>query len=151
MDSSSFLTVDDRLISVKQAVQYLQISGKLGQFIRDILRQDVIEQEIQAREEVEISPAITEQAIIDFRLKNQLTDQKKFQDWLNNSGTDYNTFHSTVAFGFKLEKLKNLIAEPKLAEYFIERKRLGQEFLVAQSDFLQREENEIQAKNRKDD
>jgi len=122
MDSSSFLTVDDRLISVKQAVQYLQISGKLGQFIRDILRQDVIEQEIQAREEVEISPAITEQAIIDFRLKNQLTDQKKFQDWLNNSGTDYNTFHSTVAFGFKLEKLKNLIAEPKLAEYFIERK-----------------------------
>ena len=33
---------------------------------------------------------------------------------------------------------------------FIERKRLGQEFLAAQSDFLQREENEIQAKREKD-
>ena len=33
---------------------------------------------------------------------------------------------------------------------FIERKRLGQEFLVAQSDFLQREENEIQAKREED-
>ncbi|MEM6401597.1 MAG: peptidylprolyl isomerase [Cyanobacteria bacterium P01_D01_bin.116] len=122
MESSSFLTVDDRLISVKQAVEYLQISGKLGQFIRDILRQDVIEQEIACREEIELSPALTEQAIIDFRLKNQLSDQQKFQDWLNSSGTDYGTFHSTVAFGFKLEKLKSLVAEPKLAEYFIERK-----------------------------
>ena len=122
MESSSFLTVDDRVISVQQAVKYLQISGKLGQFIRDILRQDAIEQEIQARGEMELSPAITEQAIIDFRLKNELSDPQKFQDWLNNSGTDYATFHSTVAFGFKLEKLKNAIAEPKLAEYFIERK-----------------------------
>ena len=122
MESSSFLTVDDRLISVQQAVKYLQLSGKLGQFIKDILRQDVIEQEIQTRKEIELSPAITEQAIIDFRIKNQLSDPQKFQDWLNNSGIDYDLFHSTVAFGFKLEKLKSAIAEPKLAEYFIERK-----------------------------
>ncbi|MEA5598698.1 peptidylprolyl isomerase [Rivularia sp. UHCC 0363] len=122
MESSSFLTVDDRLISVQQAVQHLQISGKLGQFIRDILRQDVIEQEIAARVETELSPALTEQAIIDFRLKNELSDPQKFQDWLNNSGTDYDTFHATVAFGFKLEKLKSAITDPKLAEYFIERK-----------------------------
>lgn len=122
MESSSFLTVDDRLISVQQAVQHLQISGKLGQFIRDILRQDVIEQEIKARTEIELSPALTEQAIIDFRLKNELSDPQKFQDWLNSSGTDYDTFHATVAFGFKLEKLKSAIADPKLAEYFIERK-----------------------------
>jgi len=122
MESSSFLTVDDRLISVQQAVQHLQISGKLGQFIRDILRQDVIEQEIKARTEIELSPALTEQAIIDFRLKNELSDPQKFQDWLSNSGTDYDTFHATVAFGFKLEKLKSAIADPKLGEYFIERK-----------------------------
>ncbi|MBF2016270.1 MAG: peptidylprolyl isomerase [Rivularia sp. T60_A2020_040] len=122
MESSSFLTVDDRLISVQQAVKHLQVSGKLGQFIRDILRQDVIEQEIKARTEIELSPALTEQAIIDFRLKNELSDSQKFQDWLNNSGTDYDTFHATVAFGFKLEKLKSAIADPKLGEYFIERK-----------------------------
>ncbi|MEM9923687.1 MAG: peptidylprolyl isomerase [Cyanobacteria bacterium P01_D01_bin.50] len=122
MESSLFLTVDDREISVQQAVKYLQVSGKLGQFIGDIIRQDTIEQEIQARDDMELSPALTEQAIIDFRLKNQLSDPQQFQDWLNTSGTDYATFHSTVAFGFKLEKLKGAIAQPKLAEYFIERK-----------------------------
>ncbi len=122
MESSSFLTVDEQPISIGQAVKYLQTSGKLGQFIGDILRQYVIEKELQEREDIAISPALTEQAIIDFRLKNQLTEPKNFQEWLKNSGTDYDTFHSSVALGFKLEKLKAVVIEPKLQEYFIERK-----------------------------
>jgi parvulin-like peptidyl-prolyl isomerase len=122
METLSFLTVDDQPISIAQAVKYLQASGKLGQFIGDILRQYVIEQEIATREDIEITPALTEQTIIDFRLKNQLTDPQQFQEWLKNNGTDYGTFHSSVAFGFKLEKLKALVTEAKLQEYFIERK-----------------------------
>lgn len=122
MESLSFLQVDDRSISIVQAVKYLQASGKLSQFIGDILRQHVIEQEILTREDTEISPALTEQTIIDFRLKNQLTDPQSFQEWLKNNGTDYTTFHSSVALGFKLEKLKTLVTESKLQEYFIERK-----------------------------
>lgn len=122
MESLSFLTVDEQSISVGQAVKYLQASGKLGQFIGDVLRQYVIEQEIKVREDVEISPAVTEQAIVDFRLKNQLTDPQKFQEWLKNNGLGYEAFHASVAFGFKLEKLKAAISEPKLQEYFIERK-----------------------------
>jgi parvulin-like peptidyl-prolyl isomerase len=122
MENSSFLLVDDQSISIQQAVKYLQASGKLGQFMSDILRQHVIEQEIGTREDIEISPALTEQTIIDFRLKNQLTDPQSFQDWLKNNGTDYATFHSSVAFGFKLEKLKAVITQAKLQEYFIERK-----------------------------
>lgn len=122
MESLSFLQVDDRSISIQQAVKYLQASGKLSQFIGDILRQHVIEQEILTREDTEISPALTEQTIIDFRLKNQLTDPQSFQEWLKNNGTDYTTFHSSVALGFKLEKLKTLVTESKLQEYFIERK-----------------------------
>ncbi|MDJ0734157.1 MAG: peptidylprolyl isomerase [Nostocaceae cyanobacterium] len=122
MKSSSFLTINSESISVEQAVKYLQQSGKLGQFIGDILRQYVIEQEIQTRDEIEVNPALTEQAIIDFRLQNKLTDPKGFQEWLKKNGTDYTTFHDSVAFGFKLEKLKSLITEPKLQEYFIERK-----------------------------
>ncbi|MDM9385478.1 peptidylprolyl isomerase [Chlorogloeopsis sp. ULAP01] len=122
MESSSFLNVDEQPISLEQVVKYLQISGKLGQFIGDILRQYIIDQELQMREDIAISPAITEQAIIDFRLKNQLSEPKAFQEWLKNNGTDYEIFHSTISFNFKLEKLKAVVTENKLQEYFIERK-----------------------------
>lgn len=122
MESVSFLSVDDKPISIGQAVRYLQASGKLGQFIGDVLRQYAIEQELDKRVDIAISPALTEQAIIDFRLKNQLTDPQSFQEWLTNNGTNYENFHASVAFGFKVEKLKAVITEPKLQEYFIERK-----------------------------
>jgi parvulin-like peptidyl-prolyl isomerase len=122
MESSSFLTVNDQEIALAEVVKYLQISGKLGNFISDVLRQHVIEQEISARTDIEISSALIEQTIIDFRLKNQLTDQQKFQEWLISNGTDYSTFNASVTFGFQLEKLKVLITESKLPEYFIDRK-----------------------------
>ncbi|MBD2517673.1 peptidylprolyl isomerase [Nostoc sp. FACHB-973] len=122
MESLSFLTVDDQPISIEEAVKYLQASGKLGQFIGDILRQYVIEQEIRNRNDIEIGTAITEQAIIDFRLNNQLTDPQSFQEWLKRNNTDYTAFHTSVTFGYKLEKLKAVVTEPKLPEYFIERK-----------------------------
>lgn len=122
METLSFLTVEDQPISLKQAVKYLQTSGKLGQFVGEIIRQYVIEQELLSREDIVISPAVSEQAIIDFRLKNQLTDPQRFQEWLNDSGTDYANFHLSVVSGFKLEKLKEMVTTPKLPEYFIERK-----------------------------
>lgn len=122
MESSSFLIVNDQPIFINQAVKYLQASGKLTQFISEILRQYVIEQEIQARDDIQISPALTEQTIIDFRLKNQLNDPQTFQQWLQNNATDYTTFSESIAFSFKLEKLKAVITETKISEYFIERK-----------------------------
>ncbi|MBD2776836.1 peptidylprolyl isomerase [Iningainema tapete] len=122
METLPFLTVDDQPLSWQRAVKYLQTSGKLGQFVGEILRQYTIEQEIQTREDIDISPALTEQAIIDFRLKNQLTDPQQFQEWLKNNGTDYATFHNSVNLNFKIEKLKEVITQPKLPEYFIERK-----------------------------
>jgi parvulin-like peptidyl-prolyl isomerase len=122
MESSSFLIVNDQPIFINQAVKYLQASGKLTHFIGDILRQYVIEQEIQARDDIQISPALTEQTIIDFRLKNQLNDPQTFQQWLQNNATDYATFSESIAFSFKLEKLKAVITEAKISEYFIERK-----------------------------
>ncbi|MDB9341913.1 peptidylprolyl isomerase, partial [Nodularia spumigena CS-589/07] len=45
-----------------------------------------------------------------------------FQQWLQQNATDYATFYESIALSFKLEKLKVLIAEPKISEYFIERK-----------------------------
>jgi len=122
MESSSFFTINDDQIDLYQVVKYLQISGKLNQFISDVLRQYVLEKELKTRDDINISTALIEQAIIDFRLKNQLTDPEQFQTWLQNNGSDYATFYESVSFGFKLEKLKVVITEPKLPEYFIERK-----------------------------
>jgi parvulin-like peptidyl-prolyl isomerase len=122
MESSSFLTVNDQGIALAEVVKYLQISGKLGNFISDVLRQHIIQTEISTRTDIEINSALIEQKIIDFRLKNQLTDQQKFQEWLISNGTDYTTFHTSITFGFQLEKLKAVITEPKLPEYFIDRK-----------------------------
>jgi len=122
MESATFLTVNNQEIALAEVVKYLQISGRLGNFISDVLRQHVIEQEINTRTDIEISSALIEQTIIDFRLKNQLTDPQKFQEWLINNGTDYTTFHTSITFSFQLEKLKALVTESKLPEYFIERK-----------------------------
>ncbi|MEM7725775.1 MAG: peptidylprolyl isomerase [Cyanobacteria bacterium P01_A01_bin.45] len=123
MESLSFLSVNEETINISQAVKYLKASGKLGQFIGDILRQHIIEQEIKNKEnDIEINSVLVEQAIIDFRLKNNLSDPQSFQEWLQKNGIDYETFHSSVASNFKLDKLKIAIANPKLSEYFIERK-----------------------------
>jgi len=122
MESLSFLLINDHPLSIAEAVKYLQASGKLSQFIGDILRQYVIEQEIKTRDDLDINPALTEQAIIDFRLKNQLTQPQVFQEWLQANGTDYETFHTSITFGFKLEKLKTVVTQTNIPEYFIERK-----------------------------
>lgn len=122
MESSSFLIVDEQPISLKQALMYLQSAGKLGGFVQEILRQYILEQELKARDNLNINPAMIEQAVIDFRLQNQLSDPKVFQEWLVKNGTDYTAFHTQVASGFKLGALKAQITESKLQEYFIERK-----------------------------
>jgi parvulin-like peptidyl-prolyl isomerase len=122
METLPFLTINEQVITKEQAVKYLQGSGKLSQFIGEILRQYVIEQEIKTRNDLEINPGLTEQAIIDFRLKNDLTQPQIFQQWLQANSTDYETFYASISLGFKIEKLKSLVTEPRISEYFIERK-----------------------------
>ncbi|HAX75194.1 MAG TPA: peptidylprolyl isomerase [Cyanobacteria bacterium UBA11372] len=122
MDSQAFLTINDQPISLTQAIRYLQLSGRLGAFMRDILREYVLEQELKQRDNLNIDPVLIEQAVIDFRLQRQLTDPKRFQEWLASNRMDYPTFHAQVTSGFKLAKLKAEVTAPKLQEFFIERK-----------------------------
>lgn len=119
---TNFLTVDEQSISLNQALKYLQASGNLQPFVMAIVRQNMIEQEIKMRTDIEIAPELIEQSIIDFRLGNQLTDQQSFQTWLVSNGLDYQTFHQQITFGFKQEKLRAKVTEPKIQEYFIENK-----------------------------
>jgi len=122
MDPKALLIVDDQPLSLRQCLRYLQASGKLQGFIGDILRQYVLEREIETRANLDIPGSLVEQAVVDFRLQNQLTDAKAFQDWLVRNGTNYELFHSQITNSFKLEKLKAQIVEARLQEYFIERK-----------------------------
>jgi len=102
MASEQFLTVDDQPISLAQALKYLQSSGKLQPFIVEILRQYIIEQELQTRDD--LGPALTEQAVIDFRLQRQLTDPSSSRSGL--PVMEQITVLQSGHFGFKLENSK---------------------------------------------
>lgn len=122
MASENFLTIDEQPISLGQVFRYLQANRKLDGFIGDIVRQFVIERELQAQNNFNINSAVVEQAVIDFRLQNQLTDPVQFQEWLANNGLTYEAFHNQLAMNFRLKKLRDDVTEPRLPEYFIERK-----------------------------
>jgi parvulin-like peptidyl-prolyl isomerase len=122
MDSKALLIVNDEPLPLRQCLRYLQAAGKLQGFIGDILRQYVLERELDTREDLDVNPAMVEQAVVDFRLQNELTEPQAFQDWLARNGSSYEVFHKQILSSFKLEKLKAQIAEARLQEYFIERK-----------------------------
>jgi parvulin-like peptidyl-prolyl isomerase len=122
MTTETFLTIDDEPISVTKAFRYLQINRKLDGFIGEIVRQFVIERELNSREDLQVPATVVEQAIIDFRLQQQLTDAKQFQEWLTSNGSNYETFHDQVETSFKLRKLKEDVGNTRIQEYFIERK-----------------------------
>jgi parvulin-like peptidyl-prolyl isomerase len=122
MASENFLTIDEQPISLGQVFRYLQANRKLDGFIGDIVRQFVIERELQAQDLSSPNSAVVEQAVIDFRLQNQLTDPAQFQEWLTGNGLTYEAFHNQLAMNFRLKKLREDITEPRLSEYFIERK-----------------------------
>ncbi|MFH7024357.1 MAG: peptidylprolyl isomerase [Heteroscytonema crispum UTEX LB 1556] len=122
MESSLFLTADEQPLTLGQALRYLESSGKLGSVLWEIMRQHILEQELQTLEDIDISSDLIEQVVIDFRLNNQLTDSASFQQWLVQEGLDYPTFKRQIVSQLKLEKLKAQVTEPNLQEYFIERK-----------------------------
>ncbi len=122
MTSQALLTVDDQEISLRDCMRHLQSSGKLQDFIGGILRQHILQQETETRTDLEIPEGVVEQAIIDFRLQQQLSDAAAFQEWLKKNGSDYSNFHKQIVGNFKVEKLKMVVSEDKVQEYFIERK-----------------------------
>ncbi len=119
MVAEPFLYIDEQPISAGQILNYLQATRKLDAFLGDIVRQYVIEREIQ---DSAVNPAVVEQAVIDFRMSNQLTEPNQFQDWLNKNGLSYEAFHNQVAGNFKIKQLKETVTAARLPEYFIERK-----------------------------
>lgn len=121
LTDSAFLTIDEQPITPQQVVRYLQAGRKLEGFLGEILKQFVLERELQ---QAEIAPnsAQIEQAVIDFRLQQQLTDPQRFQEWLRSNAMTYESFHRQVAQSFQLQELKTSVTADQLGDYFSERK-----------------------------
>lgn len=120
---SSLIKIDGQPISIKQAVGYLQLFGKLRPFLQEIVTQHVIYQEIQQREDLKIGSGELEQAAIDYRIKKKLIEPEEFQKWLAKEGLNYLTFQNRIVLSLKLKKLKQKIAAPNLEKYFTKHKR----------------------------
>ncbi|MCU0552146.1 MAG: peptidylprolyl isomerase [Leptolyngbya sp. Prado105] len=118
----SLLTIDDQSISLATVLQYFQLSGKLMPWIREVVEQHIVFQAIQSREDLTIVESELDQAIINFRLNNQLSDADVFEQWLLNQGIDFATLRSRFIISLKIEKLKALIAEPNLQALFDQQK-----------------------------
>ncbi|NEP85804.1 MAG: peptidylprolyl isomerase [Okeania sp. SIO2C2] len=122
MESKPLLTIGEEQLSWGQGLRYLQASGKLQSFVTEIVRQYVIEKELQSREDINVNPAVLQQAIIDFRLQRKLEDQQKFQEWLQQNRINYNALESQIENSFKLKQLKDSVTVEKIETYFNERK-----------------------------
>ena len=120
--ANPFITVNDESIVLGQALKYLQAAGKLQPMITDILREYILDRELKSRSDLDIPVASIEQAVVNFRLQRNLSDPQAFQQWLENNRMSYEAFHQQIIAGFKREKLKLLVVEPELENYFLQRK-----------------------------
>ncbi|WP_404783716.1 peptidylprolyl isomerase [Altericista sp. CCNU0014] len=112
------ITIDEQIIPWQEVFAQLQLFGKLRPFVQEIVSQRLIVREIQARAELPVQTSELEQAVIDFRLRHQLTDRDKFEKWLSQEGIDYPAFQNRVIFSLKVNKLKTRVAEPNLSTAF---------------------------------
>jgi len=129
--SEPFLTIGEQIISLSQALRYLRTNGDLQPFILKIIRQHLLETELQTRNDLGIDSTIIEQTILDFRLENKLTDPDRLQEWLNVNGISYAEFHYQFAMRLKIEKLKAEVTAPKLEEYFSANKGLLDQVILS--------------------
>ncbi|VXD22745.1 PpiC-type peptidyl-prolyl cis-trans isomerase [Planktothrix serta PCC 8927] len=120
--ANPFLTVNEEPILLSQALKYLQTAGKLQPLITDILREYILDRELQSRSDLDIPPASIEQAVVNFRLERNLSDPQAFQQWLESNRMSYEAFQQQIVSGFKREKLKLSVVQPQLEEYFQQRK-----------------------------
>jgi parvulin-like peptidyl-prolyl isomerase len=119
MTSLTFLTVDDRSISFTKAITYLQDSGRFPDFLWEILSRYAIEQEFQDLPDDKVSSAELVQQIINFRLRYELTAEEDFQSWLESEKKTYADFHRQMQYDLQLQYLKEMVAAPKIQEYFV--------------------------------
>ena len=127
MIMNNFLRINNKTISLTKAITYLQGSGKLGDFVNEIIHQYVLEQELA---QVEIPADALKQTIDNFRQSNQLTPEQ-FQQWLTQQNQNLETFQQQITQSIKLQELIFQVTESKISEYFIKHKLLLDSFILS--------------------
>lgn len=122
MDSTLFLKANDLYISLEKGLEYLQLSGKLDSVIWEIMKQHILEQELQRVAEIGLNDDIIDEILINFRAENQLIEPSDFQEWLESEGMDEMGFRKQLVDEIKFDRLKQQVTQTNLEEYFIERK-----------------------------
>jgi len=118
MESLHFLTVNNEPITLSQALRYWRNSGIFSRMLQEVLQQHCLKKEISKREDFKVEDFERDQACVEFRVQNQLTDGTLFQEWLASNKFTYETFQEQIAFTLKVEKLKSETVEPKLEDHF---------------------------------
>ncbi|MCT7949616.1 peptidylprolyl isomerase [Ancylothrix sp. C2] len=131
MDTETFLTFNNQPISLRQAIGYLQTAGELSRIIQTILRQHIIEQQLTLRPSLEIDPLQLEQAIINFRLQNQLGFPETFEEWLTTQNLSYKQFRQQFITTLKLSQLKGELTNNQIEKYFNENQYLLNQVILS--------------------
>ena len=112
------LTINEHPLPWEQILGQLQLFGKLQPFLRELVSQYVLIQEINTREGLTVNSADVVKEIIEFQQTHNLTDQHEFQNWLQHQNLDDAMFQQRIVLGLKLKQLRQQIAEPNLHPYF---------------------------------
>jgi parvulin-like peptidyl-prolyl isomerase len=118
------ITIHNQSISLEESFAYLQLFGRLQPFVQEVVRCYTLYQEVQRRDDLKITDVELAQAILDFRLRQGLTDASRFSQWLSDQNLQYALFEQQVLLGLKQEKLKACLAESSIESFFEEHRHL---------------------------
>lgn len=122
MTSPIFLTINEESISLEQAIDYLQKTGRFQEFLMNIVAQHALAKEIQSHIDLSLSKAVLEQRLVDFRTQNNLINPNDFQTWLTDRGLNYEAFRQQSLWNLSLELLREQISREQLLNFFQQRK-----------------------------
>lgn len=132
MEPISVLTIDNESISINQFFNYLRYAGGLQRAVGEVLRQYILEKELQERKDINIDDKQVDFAIMNFMQQSQLIDPNRFNEWLKTNNITYEFFRSQIVLGLKIDSLKNkVITKPDLEAYFTKQKELLQKVVLS--------------------
>lgn len=115
---NNFLEINDQPISLAKALSYLQDSGDLDLFLLKIIRQHIIEVNVEVLKisgEYYVDDALIEQAIGEFILNNNIDKSSgNLEKWLNSQETNYDKFRELIIKKIRIERLKASVSKDKL-------------------------------------
>jgi len=115
---NNFLEINGQPVSLAKALSYLQDSGDLDVFLLKIIRQHLIEVNLEVLKisgEYDVDDALIEQAIEEFMLTNNIDKSTgNLENWLESQGTSYDKFRELIIRNIRIKRLKASVARDKL-------------------------------------